>query len=1792
MGTTRAPFPVQVMLAQGGTVATTAVVTGGATGLDFTLSANSSAGYCSATTYSPGQTCLVDVVFAPRYPGIRMGAVVLRDGNNQVIGTAQVSAVATGALPVLFPGLTSTVAGNENFLYQSPGVSDGIPAVTAPIQLPKGVAIDALGNLYISDYLNYRIRKVTANAAGTLDASSIITTVAGNGNPGFTGDGGPATSASIASPTGLAIDGAGNLYFADTNNDVIRKIDTAGTITTVVGQARSAGYTGDGGSPTMATLDHPEGVAIDLQGNLLIADTHNNVIRIVTLEAASPTISTLQTSQLNLPSQIAVRPDGSLLVSNTGSNQILSVQSGATATVIAGSGVRGYAGDGGAATAAQLNQPVGVAIDPAGNIYIADQGNNRLRVVSSTNQQISTAAGTGSESFAGDCSTDQTPAPNLCGPQTNASFNGPWSVQFSPGGDLYLSDPFHNRIRRFSGSNVLARYATIRNLKISPPQTITVRNVGNAQLSLTAPTCTDTKIDGAPPVCAYPASAPATLAPNDGLSIPVDYTPNVPGPFPYSGTGSMQINVASATPVLSPPVINAQAQVLDVNPTTTTLTSASNPGLVNTPIHFVATVSNNNAGAFSGNVTFTVDNATICSSVALNGVTAACDITFTSLGHHSVVATYSGDAQDADSTSAPVDQVIKLSLDSHSAVVPSPNPQVVTNAVQFTFTAVAPNGSPAPTGTVTFSEGGTDLITVALSSGVATYSTTTLSVGTHTVVASYSGDSTYMPYQSTATETITTASTTTLLSTSATPVYSGQSVTFTAVVNPTITTTLTGTVTFMDGATVLASSVPLNAQNQAAFTTTALSTGSHTIRAVYSGDVNNATSSSVPLSEQVDLIGTSTTLLSSANPLQAGAVLHLSAQVTIAAGMPANGPIAGSVLFRDGTAVLSTVQVDGNGSATLDVSALSVGSHLLTATYSGSAQYAQSSGTLTQTVQQTGTTTVGAAQTPVALAGLPVTLTATVTSTTGTPTGTVTFQDGGTTIGSSPLNAQGRTSYTTSNLPAGTHTITAVYQGDSNYTPSTSNPFSQQINKAAPQLTLSGPASAVNVTTSATYTVGLTTPGATPTGTLTLYDGTNAIGSQPISAAGTFTFATSSLTVGQHSITVSYNGDLNTQSAVSNAALTTVQLAPSTAVLVTSQSPAIVGSSITLTATVTSVTPNVTGSVQIQDGNQILGSVPLANGVAVFNTSTLPFGVHTLSAIYSGDANHATATSTSLRQAVIYQAVLAVTAAPNPAYTGQDVVLAANVAPVNGTVPTGTLTFQDGGVLLGSVHLDASGAAVLHNSTLAVGNHAITILYSGDDNFSSGSAGTSLTVRNSLTQTSLQASANPSTYGAPLTLSAAVTSSGGPATGTVRFLEGTSVVGAATLDGSGNASFQTTTLIPGPHSIVAQYVGDGRAGASTSNPISFLVKQRTTLVISADNNPALTLDRIVLHATLGYNNSFPATGSVTFFEGGTPLGTAQLNASGVATATIAALPTGTHSITASYSGDDSDFAATAATFSQNVTIRSTMTQLSAFASNKDDPQQITYIGIVQSPTLSSVAGPTGTISFYRGTTLVSLAQLDANGVTRITVELQANTSATLTAVYSGDANYASSTSNPSTTNPGPPTQFLLSVSNTNLKLQSSQRQTVTVTVASISGFNDTMNLGCVGLPYAATCTFDKPSMKLAADGSASMNLVIDTGDPLGAGAQAAVHSPELFSRSKAALCGLPLAAMLLCGFRRRSVHKLLLLTLAAAITLGAVGCGGLKINSTPAGSYSFQVTAIGQGTRAQEAVTVTLAVTQ
>jgi trimeric autotransporter adhesin len=293
-------------------------------------------------------------------------------------------------------GIINTVAGNTLTGYEG----DGLTAEIARLNYPVNVKTDKKGNFYIADQFNHVIRKV-------VDTSNIISTIAGNGFEagtglgGYSGDGGQATNAEFYSPAGIALDKTGNLYISDIGNSVVRRVDTSGIITTIAGNGSGSGYSGDGGLATNAKLSQPEGITVDNTGNLFIADQYNNVVRKVSTAGIISTVAgngygagtTTHTggyngdggqataAELSGPADVAVDASGNLYIADQNNMVIRKVSASGVITTFAGNGTAGYSGDGGNAIYAQLKFPSGVAVDSAGDVFIADFENNAIREV-------------------------------------------------------------------------------------------------------------------------------------------------------------------------------------------------------------------------------------------------------------------------------------------------------------------------------------------------------------------------------------------------------------------------------------------------------------------------------------------------------------------------------------------------------------------------------------------------------------------------------------------------------------------------------------------------------------------------------------------------------------------------------------------------------------------------------------------------------------------------------------------------------------------------------------------------------------------------------------------------------------------------------------------------------------------------------------------------------------------------------------------------------------------------------------------------------------------------------------------------------------------------------------------------------------------------------------------------------------------------------------------------------------------------------------------------------------------
>jgi sugar lactone lactonase YvrE len=396
-------------------------------------------------------------------------------------------------------GIITTVAGDGTAGYEG----DGGLATSAGLYYPSCVAVDASGNIYIADSSNHRIRLVTKS-------TGIITTVAGDGTPGYKVDGGLATSASLYYPYGVAVDASGNIYIADTGNNRIRLVaKNTGIITAVAGDG-TRGYNGDGGLATSTNFNNPWDVAVDASGNIYIADSSNHRIRLVTKSTGIITTVAgdgatgytgdggLATSaSLYYPYGIAVDASENIYIADSSNNRIrLVTKSTGIITTVAGDGTPGYKGDGGLAISAGFSYPRGIAVDASGNIYIADVFINRIRLVTKSTSIITTVAGDGTQGYKGDG-----------GPATSSGLSSPHNVAVDASGNIYIADTINSRIRLVTPKAPavsLAPSVSPLSLSFSAAPTALVRDPN-------APSSRLSSAPSVPPQPVSPTSSPTTM---------------------------------------------------------------------------------------------------------------------------------------------------------------------------------------------------------------------------------------------------------------------------------------------------------------------------------------------------------------------------------------------------------------------------------------------------------------------------------------------------------------------------------------------------------------------------------------------------------------------------------------------------------------------------------------------------------------------------------------------------------------------------------------------------------------------------------------------------------------------------------------------------------------------------------------------------------------------------------------------------------------------------------------------------------------------------------------------------------------------------------------------------------------------------------------------------------------------------------------------------------------------------------------------------------------------------------
>ena len=1177
----------------------------------------------------------------------------------------------------------------------------------------------------------------------------------------------------------------------------------------------------------------------------------------------------------------------------------------------------------------------------------------------------------------------------------------------------------------------------------------------------------------------------------------------------YNGDGNFNSSVATLTQT-----------VAKTTPTVTV--STSGPSVFGQSVTITASVPNGPTGTItitSGGVT--LGSGTITAS---NG-TVTITTTVLPVGSDLITATYGGDATNSTATGTTTQTVTKASPT--ETITSSLNPSTFDQSV--TFTAKLPTNT---TGTVTFTNGATVLGTSTLTNGVATVTTSTLPAGTDTIAATYNGD----PNNNTATASLT--QTVNKTTPSVTVTTSGPS-TFGAPVIITVTLPVgtTGTVTITSGSTPLGSGTVNPTTGIVTVTTTILPVGSDPITASYGGDSNNnpATGSTTQIVSKATPV---VTLTSSANPSTPGQ------SVTFTATLPSG--VTGTVTFASGASLLGTSPLTGE-SATETTSTLPAGSNPITATYNGDGNNNSATGTLTQSVGKTTPTVSLTSSVNPSTVNQSVTFTAAVPT---AATGTVTFFDGGTSLGTGTIS-NGVATFATSTLTAGVHTITASYGGDTTYNSAVSAPLSQTVNKNTPILPIPV-VSTTSPTLGSPVTITETVPPGV-SGPVTFSNGTTPIGTAPI-VGGVATITVSNLPLGTDPITASTPGDANNNPATSPPVSVTVVKTAPTVTVTSSLNPSVFNQPVTFTATAPA---GATGTITFLDGSTILGTGALNNGQATLTTSTLIVGSHTITVTYGGDTNNNPATSVPLTQ-IVNKATPVI---PPP-------VVSSNNPPVNTpvtiteTVPpgvTGTVTFSNGTTPIGTAPI-VGGVATITVPSLPVGVDPITATTSGDTNNNPAtSAPTTVTVTpvTPVLVAPIVSSNNPPPN-TPVTITEPIPPG---VTGPVTFFDGTTPLGTAPIV-NGQATLTVPSLPIGVNQITVTAINTSTSGTITSpaTPVT-VAKAAVVITLASSVNPSNPGQAVTFAATVPAG----ATGSVTFLDGSTVLGVGTINAAGIATFTTSTLTIGSHPITASYGGDSGYNAATSAVLTQVVGKIPTVTTITVSA-----PAQLLHTGVTFTANVTAPSpNATGTVTFMEGTTVLGSSPISANGGVVVSLTTNANaafaTTALVTgphqivAVYSGDSTFLPSTSTPvtnivedfSNTNSGPASQTVAS----------GKATTYNFTLAPVGAttFLSDVTVALDGLPAGSTYTFTPATIK-AGSGSTQVVLNVQTGSSLSARNQVPHNDSAPDRRLPITVAMLGLVGL---GTLRKLRHKmprallLLLLTLGSLLPIAALsGCAG------------------------------------
>ena len=1478
-------------------------------------------------------------------------ADVVRGASTRMLPDLSLPTALDSASPGLAFCLSSTASTASGCTFVRSGGSGVAASLFASIAALRAQKWGAQGNLASSLYqLGSRPGIFNDVAQG----SARLTCAPGSADCSSAGQIGYDAAAGYDLATGLGIPDASALVLA-------QPLGGGSTIPTVINQIVSGQTINPSGSVVLAAEVDGSG-GIEPAGTITFYDASTSSV-IITI-ALTPNAGTSKSTATQTVTGVLAQGSHSIQAEYTSSDNTYASANSSAVTVI--------------------SQPTDTTatVTPASNNPAGGASLLVTAIVSSANAGAGAVAPSGSVTFKLDNVTEGSAhlvAGLASGAQTNSSTSISINVPYGAGSHsivaVYAGDTNYNTTTSLPATiNVGASTPTV-SLGLSS----TTPGVGS-NVTLTA-------------TITPPGSGSGATAPTGTVSFLIN------GSLVATGNVITSSGVTTATANITAPAIgtysvqaiyysgdsnynNANSNTVTLNVgkmgTTLVVTPASTTPAINTSFQVTATLSPaaSSSNTATGTVTFTLDGVSVATANLGSGTTATALISITTSGTHQLAATYNGDTNFAASTASTVTLTVArtptTTVDTPSSTTPGLGSTLTVNTT-ITPTAYA---SADPTGTVTYTLDGVQQgIIEPVVPGVPSTSGTGFSVttaGTHSLIATYSGDTNYAASTSAAiTLTVAKPTTTIAIVPATTSPFDASSLSVTATVTPSGsgTVNLSGTVALsLDGTTVATGVVSGAAPVVMILSFVVPSAGNHSLTATYTGDSNYATSSTTTPVVLNALKSTPTIAVVPASMTPAaGSTLQLTAQIS-----PANTGAtlpAGSVnFFIDNVSVGTASVISGApATATLSITAPSIGLHLITATYSGDTNYNNtSSGSVTINVIKANTTL---AVTPASSAPAPnssMQVTATITaSVTGSvvPTGNVNFTMDGISVGSASVSG-GTTAIVTVTVPAtGIHTLQASYIGDSNFNGSTSAIATYTVAKTATS-TVVVPATttpALGSTLQVTASVSTSTPLATsPSGSVTFTVDGIAAATQALipGTPSTATVTLPSMTPGPHAIAANYGGDTYYSASTATAVTVTVpKAATSMTVTPSTITPAggstlAVGASI-VPAIVASTLP--TGTVNFTlDGTAVASSaVVSANpATATANINQITPGSHQLAATYTGDTYYAAATA----QAVV------ITVSKSPSTTtlipsttsptgGESLPVTVNVTSTSPStaLPSGSVTVAVDGVSVatGTLLSGSPSTATVTIPLITAGTHLLTATYGGDSYYT-GSNSTTVNVIAAKGATTTTVAATPATLTAGTTESLtatiaptnALTGATYTISGTVTFYDGTALLGVASVVKNSATLNGLAMAINVNHNITAVYGGDTNWQGSTSTILPLDATTAPDLVVLASNysaaSPAPPGAAVILTATVSPSVSSSTTltayptGTVVFYSGTTPIGTAtlvaqknSLNYSSLATLSITNLPGGTDAISAIYQGDLSYDVATSNTITitvQNFTV--------------------------------------------------------------------------------------------------------------------------------------------------------------------------------------------------------------------------------------------------------------------------------